>query len=67
MDVMPSACPECGVAGGEPHVQPCSFQEKYEAACSPLIEWLMNLHAEYDRLKANARRTQATTSTAGEC
>jgi hypothetical protein len=23
MFVMPRACPECGAAGGEPHVQPC--------------------------------------------
>ena len=67
MVVMPSACPECGAAGGEPHVQPCSFQERYEAARTPLIEWLVSLHAEYAHLKANARRTQSTTPTAGEC
>ena len=23
MVVMPRCCPECGAAGGEPHVQPC--------------------------------------------
>jgi hypothetical protein len=57
MVVMPSTCPECGASGGEPHVQPCSFQETYDAARNPLIEWLVSLPAEYERLKANARRT----------
>jgi len=54
MSVMPRACPECGAAGGEPHVQRCSFHQRYEAARGPLIEWLASLPAEYERLKANA-------------
>jgi DNA-binding winged helix-turn-helix (wHTH) protein len=52
--LMPRACPECGAAGGEPHVQPCSFHRRYEAALDPLIEWLASLPAEYERLKARA-------------
>jgi len=54
MFVMPRACPECGAAGGEPHVQSCSFHQRYEAARGPLIEWLAWLPAEYERLKARA-------------
>ena len=54
MFVMPRACPECGAAGGEPHVQPCSFHQRYEAARGPLTEWLASLPAEYERLKARA-------------
>jgi len=54
MFVMPRACPECGAAGGKPHVQPCSFHQRYEAARGPLIEWLASLPAEYERLKARA-------------
>ena len=54
MIVMPRRCPECGAAGGEPHVQPCSFHHRYEAACSPLVEWLASLPVEYERLKARA-------------
>jgi hypothetical protein len=54
MFVMPRACPECGAASGEPHLQPCSFQQRYEAARGPLIEWLSRLPAEYERLKARA-------------
>ena len=54
MLMMPRACPECGAAGGETHVQPCAFQEKYEATRGPLIEWLAKLPAEYERLKARA-------------
>ena len=54
MSVMPRACPECGAAGGEPHVQPCSFRQRYEAARGPVIEWLASLPAEYERLKARA-------------
>ena len=54
MFVMPRACPECGAAGGEPHVQPCSFHQRYEAACGPLFAWLASLPAEYERLKALA-------------
>ena len=50
---MPPTCPECGAGGGEPHVQPCSFQQ-YEAAHGPLFEWLASLPAEYERLKARA-------------
>jgi hypothetical protein len=54
MVVMPRSCPECGAAGGEPHVQPCSFHQRYEAACGPLFAWLASLPAEYERLKARA-------------
>ena len=56
MFVMPRACPDCGAAGGEPHVQPCSFQQRYEAARGPLFEWIASLPAEYERLKARADR-----------
>ena len=52
---MSRRCPECGAADGEPHLQPCSFHQRYEAAArSPLVEWLASLPAEYDRLKARA-------------
>ena len=54
MFVLPRACPERGAAGGEPHVQPCSFRQRYEAARGPLIGWLASLPAEYERLKARA-------------
>ena len=54
MFAMPRRCPECGAAGGEPHVQPCSFHQRYEAASGPLVEWLASLPAEYERLKARA-------------
>ena len=54
MVVMPRACPECGAAGGEPHVQQCSFDQRYEAAGGPLAVWLASLPAEYERLKARA-------------
>jgi hypothetical protein len=40
--------------GGEPHVQPCSFQQRYEAGSGPLLEWLASLPAVYERLKAQA-------------
>ena len=52
MSSMPRACPECGAAGGEAHVQSCSFDRRYEAAGTPLIEWLADLPAVYERLKA---------------
>ena len=55
MSLMPRTCPECGAAGGEPHVQSCSFDRRYEAVGSPLIEWLASLPAAYDRLKARDR------------
>ena len=51
---MPKACPECNAAGGEPHVQPCSFQQRYEAARGPLLEWLVSLSEVYEQLKARA-------------
>ena len=52
---MPRGCPECDAAAGEPHLQPCSFHQRYEAAArSPLVEWLASLPAEYERLKARA-------------
>src|SRR6476620_12388779 len=51
---MPRQCPECGAAAGEPHIQPCSFHQRYEAASGPLVEWLASLPAEYERLKARA-------------
>ena len=54
MFVMPRECPACEAAGGEPHVQQCSFHQRYEAASGPLIEWLARLPAEYERLKARA-------------
>ncbi len=54
MFAMPRRCPECGAAGGEPHVQACSFHQRYEAARRPLVEWLASLPAEYERLKALA-------------
>jgi hypothetical protein len=54
MVVMPRSCPECGAAGGQPHVPPCSFHQRYEAACGPLLAWLASLPAEYERLKARA-------------
>ena len=54
MSLMPRTCPDCGAAGGEPHIQPCSFEQRYEAARGPLLEWLASLPAEYERLKARA-------------
>lgn len=54
MVAMPRQCPECGVAAGDRHSASCSFQQRYEAASSPLFEWLANLPAEYERLKARA-------------
>jgi hypothetical protein len=54
MDPMPLRCPECGAAAGDLHVEPCSFHQRYQAACGPLLEWLANLPAEYERLKARA-------------
>lgn len=51
---VPLKCPECGAAAGEPHVQPCSFHQRYEAARGPLFEWLASLPSEYERLKARA-------------
>ena len=67
MNVMPSACPECNAAGGEPHVQPCSFQQTHDVAHSPLIEWLVSLPAEYERLKAHAQCMRPTIPNDGEC
>ena len=53
MYATPRKCPECGVAADEPHVHPCSFHERYEAAKrGPLIDWLASLPAHYERLKA---------------
>jgi len=52
MSLMPRACPECGTSAGESHLQSCSFDQRYEAAGSPLIEWLASLPAVYERLKA---------------
>jgi hypothetical protein len=60
MFAMPRECPECGAAAGEPHVQPCSFHQRYAAALGPLVEWLAGLPAEYERLKARTG-TDATT------
>ena len=60
MVTMPRACPECGVAGGEPHVQPCSFQQRCKAAGGPLLKWLADLPAVYERLKAQAAASAAT-------
>ena len=54
MVTMPRACPECGAASGERHVQPCSFQQRYEIASGALVEWLASLPAVYERLKADA-------------
>ena len=54
MVTMPIACPECGAAGGEAHLQRCCFQQRYEAARGPVLEWLVGLPAEYERLKARA-------------
>ena len=59
MSLMPRTCPECGAPGGEPHVQPCSFHQRYEAARGPLVEWLARLPAEYERLKARAAANAA--------
>jgi hypothetical protein len=55
MYAMPQGCPECGTAAGQPHVDACSFHERYEAAArGPLIEWLASLPAEYARLQVRA-------------
>ena len=62
MSAMPRRCPECGATGGEPHVQPCSFHQRYEAASGPLVEWLAGLPAEYERLKARAAADAVRTS-----
>jgi hypothetical protein len=51
MSAMPSACPECGVDGGEPHLHSCSFGRRFEAAGTPLVEWLASLPAIYEQLK----------------
>jgi len=59
MSLMPRACPECGAAGGEPHVEPCSFERRWRAADSPLAEWLANLPEEYERLKAREAQRRA--------
>jgi len=66
MALMPSACPDCGAPGGEPHVQPCSYEETHETGRSSVAEWLVGLHAEYARLKANARQTRPTIGMDGE-
>jgi len=47
-------CPECAAEPGEPHIQRCFFNRQNEVACSPLVEWLAGLPAEYERLKARA-------------
>jgi hypothetical protein len=52
MVAMLRQCPECGAGAGEPHLQPCSFHQRYEAARGPLFEWLAGLPEEYERLKA---------------
>jgi len=54
MLAMPRQCPECGAAAGEPHVRPCSFHQRYEAALGPLIERLAGLPAACERLEARA-------------
>ena len=55
MSPMPRGCPECSAVAGAPHLQSCSFNQRYEAAArSPLVEWLASLPAEYERLKARA-------------
>ena len=64
---IPRGCPECGAAAGEPHVHPCSFHERYEAAAhSPLFEWLASLPAEYERLKARAAANAVSNERFGE-
>lgn len=52
MYAVPLKCPECGATAGEMHVEPCSFHQRYQAACGPLVEWLASLPSEYERLKA---------------
>jgi hypothetical protein len=55
MSMRRKGCLECGAVAGEPHLERCSFSERYEAAArSPLVEWLASLPAEYERLKARA-------------
>jgi hypothetical protein len=52
MSTISRGCPECGAVPGEPHVAPCSFHERYEAAArGALCHWLASLPAEYERLK----------------
>lgn len=60
MSAMPLRCPECGAAAGEVHVQPCAFDQRYQAACGPLLKWLAGLPAEYERLKARAAADAVT-------
>jgi hypothetical protein len=55
---MPKACPECGVAGGEPHQRSCSFGRRFDAAGTPLVEWLASLPAIYEQLKERERRAR---------
>ena len=66
MPVMPQGCPECGVAADEPHVEPCSFHQRYQATRGPLLEWLAGLPAEYARLKARAALHPVLEHEAGE-
>ena len=60
MPAMPKACPECGAAGGEPHVQPCSYHQWYEVACGPQGAWHSTLPSKCERLKARAATDAAT-------
>ena len=57
MTTMPRGCPECGATADQPHVEPCSFHDRYQAACGPVAEWLASLPAEYERLKARSRQS----------
>ena len=41
-------CPECGTAAGEPHVHPCSFHERHEAAARRAL-WVAGRPAGYAR------------------
>jgi hypothetical protein len=58
VSAMPKACPECGVAGGEPHQRSCSFGRRFDAAGTPLVEWLASLPAIYEQLKERERRAR---------